>query len=42
MDWSSHVKNEEELMRNDKKSNIVGAFRLGTSDKSSVGTLKNI
>ena len=38
MNWSSHVKNEEELLIDDKKSNIAGTSKLDTSETSSFGT----
>ena len=38
MDWPSPVKNEEELMINDTKSNLAGASRLDSSETSSFGT----
>ena len=34
----SHAKNDEELVRNDTKSNIAGASTLNTSEKCSYST----
>ena len=38
MDGQSELKNEEELMRTDTKSNIVGASSLESSQNASFGS----